>query len=253
MRPHPAAFVNFLQNHDQIANSARGWRCHKLSSPGRYRAMTALTLLMPGTPMLFQGDEFAASTPFLYFADHNAELAPLVQKGRREFLTQFPRVALPEMQALLTDPENLKSFESCKLNWSERETHSELYLLHRDLIRLRREDEVLRAPKRGSYDGAVLGAEAFVLRFFHEELGDRLLIVNLGRDLSLDPAPEPLLAPPEDKCWQVHWSSEDPKYGGLGAIPPDTEENWRFPGHAAMLLVPGKIEEKPPEAKRAGS
>ena len=66
----PQAFVTFMQNHDQIANSAAGLRCHMLTSPGRYRAMTALMLLGPGTPMLFQGQEFAASSPFYYFADH---------------------------------------------------------------------------------------------------------------------------------------------------------------------------------------
>jgi maltooligosyltrehalose trehalohydrolase len=69
----PSAFVVFLQNHDQVANSARGLRGDRLTSPGRWRAMTALTLLMPGTPMLFQGQEFSASAPFLYFADFEAE------------------------------------------------------------------------------------------------------------------------------------------------------------------------------------
>src|SRR5262249_20240422 len=67
----PAQFVTFSENHDQVANSGRGQRCHQLTSPGRFRAMTALFLLAPGTPMLFQGQEFAASSPFLYFADHN--------------------------------------------------------------------------------------------------------------------------------------------------------------------------------------
>ena len=74
----PAAFVNFIQNHDQVANSARGLRAHQLTSPGRYRAMTALLLLAPGTPMLFMGQEFAADAPFLYFADHQPDLAKLV-------------------------------------------------------------------------------------------------------------------------------------------------------------------------------
>jgi maltooligosyltrehalose trehalohydrolase len=234
---NPAAFVNFLQNHDQVANSAHGQRCHQLASPGLYRALTALTLLMPGTPMLFQGDEFAASSPFLYFADHNPQLAPLVREGRAKFLAQFPTIALPEMQARLTDPEKPETFQRCKLDLSERERHAEAYALHRDLIRLRREDRVLRAPQRSAYDGAVLGTEAFVLRFFGGEEGDRLLMVNLGRDLHLDPAPEPLLAPPEKMCWQVTWSSEDPRYGGLGTIPLETEENWRLPGHAAVLLT----------------
>ena len=76
-------FVVFLQNHDQIANSGTGERCHVLTSPGRFRAMTAYFLLMPGIPMLFQGQEFAASSPFLYFADHEIELSHDVREGRR--------------------------------------------------------------------------------------------------------------------------------------------------------------------------
>jgi maltooligosyltrehalose trehalohydrolase len=233
----PEAFVNFLENHDQIANSASGLRIHQLTSPGRLRALTALTILMPGTPMLFQGQEFAASSPFLFFADHEVELAKLVRKGRGEFLAQFPSVALPQMQAQLADPAEMATFERCKLDFAERQAHAGIYALHRDLIKLRREDSALRAPRRGDYDGAVLGPEAFLLRFFHEQ-GDRLLVVNLGRDAHLDPAPEPLLAPPAQMRWQLLWSSEDLRYGGLGALHPDTDENWRLPGHAAVLLAP---------------
>jgi maltooligosyltrehalose trehalohydrolase len=78
----PSNFVNFLQNHDQIANSLWGRRVHTLTSAARVRALTALLLLGPNTPMLFQGQEFAASAPFLYFADHTPELAAAVGKGR---------------------------------------------------------------------------------------------------------------------------------------------------------------------------
>jgi maltooligosyltrehalose trehalohydrolase len=234
----PAAFVNFLQNHDQVANAARGLRCHALSSPGRHRALTALTLLMPGTPMLFQGEEFAASNPFLFFADHHPELAQLVGKGRGEFLSQFPRIALPEMQAILADPADPETFEKCKLDFSQRQSHGETYSLYRDLLHLRRSDRAFHAPKRGNFDGAVLGEDALVLRYFHSQ-GDRLLIVNLGRDLNLDPAPEPLLAPPENSRWQISWSSEDPRYGGFGCPHMESEANWLIPARAAVVLVPG--------------
>jgi len=70
---------------------------------------------------------------------------------------------------------------------------------------------------------------------------DRLLLVNLGRDLHLDPSPEPLLAPPENKVWDTLWSSEHPRYGGIGTSRLDSEENWRLPGHAAVALVPKAI------------
>ncbi len=235
----PAAFVNFLANHDQVSNSARGLRPHQLSSPGRFRAMTALLLLAPQTPMLFQGQEFAASSPFYYFADHHNDLAELVRRGRAEFLGQFRCVADPAIQKGIPAPHDPGTFQRCKLDLSERTAHAGAYALHRDLLRLRRTDPVFSRPRPRGIDGAVLGPTAFVIRYFADDGDDRLLLVNLGRDLRLDPAPEPLLAPPEGKGWQVYWSSEDPRYGGGGTAPPETEEGWRVPGEAALVLVPG--------------
>jgi maltooligosyltrehalose trehalohydrolase len=249
----PATFVNFIQNHDQIANSGRGERCHQLTSPGRYRAMTALMLLAPSTPLLFQGQEFAASSPFLFFADHNDELAPMVRKGRAEFLAQFPSLATPEARAMLDNPCDARTFERSKLDLSERERHSGIYEMHRDLLSLRREDAVFGNPDgpAGGVDGAVLSGEAFVLRFFGKDNDDRLLLVNLGLNLHLTPTPEPLLAPPERMEWRLLWSSEDPRYGGLGAPLLDTAENWLLPAHAAMALSLSPMpEEKILEAKR---
>lgn len=236
----PAQFVTYIQNHDQVANSGKGLRCHLLTSPGRYKALTALLLLAPGTPMLFQGQEFAASSQFLFFADHNPELARLVVRGRKEFLGQFPTLALPETQQTLTNPGDPRTFERCRLDFSERQKHAEIYALHRDLLQLRREDPVFRAQRPRGVDGAVLGAQAFVLRFFADDSADRLLVINLGRDLHRDPAPEPLLAPPAGCHWVIRWSSEDLRYGGCGTPPLDTDDNWRIPGEAAVVLIPEK-------------
>lgn len=238
----PCCFVNFLQNHDQVANSAAGLRAHALASPGHLRAMTALTILMPGTPMLFQGDEYAASAPFLYFAHHNPELAELVRKGRAEFLEQFPSIASPEVQKQLARPDDRQTFERCKLNPAERERNRPIWELHRDLIRLRKEDPALRAPKRGEFDGAVLGDKAFCLRYFSAEHGDRLLLVNAAVDLALDIVPEPLLAPPLNQRWRMAWSSESVRYGGLGACPPEVDGIWRLPGRATLLLIAERVE-----------
>lgn len=233
----PGAFVNFLQNHDQVANSARGWRCHKLTSPGRLRAMTALMILMPGTPMLFQGQEFAASTPFLYFADHVPEQLESIRKGRREFLAQFPSMRVPEVVAQFADPGDPQTFEKCKLQLDDVHRHAEIYALHRDLIQLRRGDPTISNPARADYDGAVLGPDAFVLRYFSDDGNDRLLVVNLGCDLNLDIVPEPLLALPRNALWQVIWSSEDVCYGGMGTVPPVSNAGWRLPGQATLLLA----------------
>jgi maltooligosyltrehalose trehalohydrolase len=234
----PEAFVNFLANHDQVSNSARGIRPNQLSSPGRFRAMTALLLLAPGTPLLFQGQEFAASSPFYFFADHHEELAKQVRRGRAEFLSQFRGVSDPGIQKGLPDPHDPRTFERCKLDLTQRQAHAWAYELHRDLLRLRRDDPVFGRPRPRGLDGAVLGPSSFLIRYFGEGGDDRLLLVNLGRDLHLDPAPEPLLAPPEGKRWAVRWSSEAPRYGGGGTAPPETDEGWCVPGEAALVLVP---------------
>ncbi len=233
----PCTFVTFIQNHDQVANTLRGERADRLGAVGKFKAMTALLLLSPGTPMLFQGQEFAASTPFLYFCDHKAELSRQVREGRAKFLSQFRSLALPEVQTVIPDPGNPSTFYSCKLDFSERQKNAAIYAMHKDLMTLRRNDPVFREQRIRGVDGAVLGPETFVLRYFGEQQGDRLVLINFGRDLHLDPAPEPLLAPPHGKKWRIEWSSEDPQYGGNGTFPPDTEDNWRVPGYAAVVVT----------------
>ncbi len=229
-------FVLYLQNHDQVANSLRGERIHALTSPGRLRALTALLLLAPGTPMLFQGQEFAASSPFLYFADHGPELSRLVSRGRKQFLAQFPSIAGSEPE-MIPEPGSPDTFERCKLDFAERERHAGSYALHEDLLRLRRDDPAFRQQRSDLLHGAVLSAEAFLLRVFCEQ-GDRLLVVNLGQDLPLAPAPEPLLAPPEGTRWRVLWCSEDPRYGGVGYGDVCAEGIWILPSFSATVLGP---------------
>ena len=232
----PTAFVNFLENHDQVANSATGRRMWQLASPGRYRAATALLLLAPQTPMLFQGQEFASSAPFLYFADHIPELSKVVDAGRKDFLKQFRSINTCEGFSLLSTPSERSTFERCKLDLSERQKHASTYALHKDLLALRRADRCFSAQERGKVDGAVLGAHAFVLRYFGENGDDRLVLINFGCDLNLNPAPEPLLAPPFGTEWCVLWSSEHPKYGGTGTPPLETEDNWRIPGETTVVM-----------------
>jgi maltooligosyltrehalose trehalohydrolase len=233
-------FVNYLQNHDQVPNAGIGRRLHLLTGPGRYRAITALFLLGPGTPLLFQGEEFGSRTPFHYFADHHDALAQLVVTGRKKFLSQFRSSATPEIQALIPDPGDPRTFEASKLKFEDREKSKQIYQLHRDLLHLRHDDPVLKRGAECELEGAVLAGEALVLRFFGGKKDDRLLIVNLGRDVHLDPAPEPLLAPFEGKNWSILWSSEDPRYGGFGVPPVAGETGWRIPGHAALVLGPGE-------------
>jgi maltooligosyltrehalose trehalohydrolase len=246
----PATFVVFFENHDQVANTARGLRLWQLTTPGRYRALSALVLLSPGTPMLFQGQEFASSRPFLYFADHAPELSGRVTSGRAEFLDQFPSIHDPAMRAQLAVPSAEETFTRCRLDWSEAETRADVLALYRDLLQLRRSERAFSRQEPRAVDGAVLGAEAFVLRFFdgppgivapddegRDGCGDRLLLVNLGRDLPLDTVPEPLLAPPANCRWTLRWSSEAPRYGGGGTHPIENEHGeWYLPAHSAIVM-----------------
>jgi maltooligosyltrehalose trehalohydrolase len=237
----PGTFVLFLQNHDQIANSGDGRRAHELGSPGKYRALTALTLLAPGTPMLFQGQEFAASAPFLYFADHGPELAQFVREGRRESLAQFPSLATPDVQKRLADPGLSSTFEACKLDFAERVAHASTYALHRDLLALRRGDAVLRnAQYRGAVDGFVLGHSAFGIRLFGGEAGDRLLLVNLAEQLDLAFIADPLFAPPAGSSWQRIWSSSVVVYGGEGTPDWEQERGVTLATESAIVLISNK-------------
>jgi maltooligosyltrehalose trehalohydrolase len=229
--------VNYLQNHDQIANSARGERLNRVCGPGRMRALTSLLLLGPSPALLFQGQEFGATTPFRYFADHNPEIAAAVRAGRRNFLTQFQTLATAETQARLPDPADPHNFECCKLRWEEAESSPHVLALHRDLIALSRADHALRnAGHTRRFDGAVLSDACFLLRFFDDAAMDRLLIVNLGPQLMYSPVREPLLAPPVGCTWHLAWSSEHPSYGGKGTPPLELPNGWRIPADSAVFL-----------------
>jgi len=233
-----SCFVTFIQNHDQIANSLWGKRIHVLTGSALLRAMTAFLLLSPGTPMLFQGQEFASSAPFLYFADHEPGLANAVAMGRMQFLSQFPSIASPSASAVLANPNEEETFLRCKLDFTERQKNREIYRLHRDLIHLRKETPLFWRDAKHHCDGAVLGEHAFLLRFFGEEQDDRLLIINLGRNFSVSNASEPLMAPPSNHRWHLQWSSEDPNYGGQGTPSLNTQEIWHIPAQTTALLIP---------------
>lgn len=238
----PTAFVNYIQNHDQVANSSSGARMHLTSSPGRVRTLTALLLLLPQTPMLFQGQEFAASAPFLFFADHQGELARAVRNGRRTFLEQFASISTADGAERLDDPGDPETFVRCKLDWSERAAHRACLELHRDLLTLRRTDPVLSRSGRGSLDGAVLSEHAFVLRWFGKDGDDRLLVVNLRDRLHAQPAAEPLLGIAPERQWTARFSTDDTRYGGWGTPPLDTgKSGWWIPAESAVLLTPEPV------------
>jgi maltooligosyltrehalose trehalohydrolase len=249
----PEAFVAFIENHDQVANTAAGERLRFQTSPGRYRAMTALLLLGPWTPMLFQGQEFGASSPFIFFTDvGDGPMREAIRKGRFQFLAQFPSLAANEVQKRLPVPSDPKVFASCKLDFSKRKKNKEFYDLHVDLLRLRREDSRFHEQRLGGVDGAVLGPASFVLRYFSKgNSDDRLLVVNFGERRVLTPAPEPLLAPPLGLEWETLWSSESVSYGGPGVVTVARQDGWTLPAEAtiALRLIPEKAPRRQPKRR----
>jgi maltooligosyltrehalose trehalohydrolase len=231
-----ASFVSFLENHDQVANSATGERINQLTTPGGYRAMAALWLLMPQTPMFFQGQEFGASNPFLYFADSTGEQSNVVAQGRAKFLSQFPALATKKAQLTLSNPSDPEAIQRCKLRFEERETHRHIYDLHIDLLKLRREDPVFRLQCSDRLDTAVLSADCLAVRYFSAAGQDRLLLVNFGKDLTLSPIAEPLLAPPVDSQWKMLWNSNLSRYGGSGVAPVEIKNGWFISAESAVVL-----------------
>jgi maltooligosyltrehalose trehalohydrolase len=184
--PRPA-LVYCIQNHDQIGNRALGTRLNHDVDLDSYCMATALLLFLPSTPMLFMGQEWATSAPFLFFSDHDAELGEAVSRGRREEFKHFRAFSDPEHRAKIPDPQEVQTFMRCKLPWAERERveHARVLALYEALLSLRHNDEVLRSGMRGTVTADANGAVLRVRRFADGE--ERVLIANFGKaSLALD-------------------------------------------------------------------
>ena len=208
-------FIAFLENHDQVANAAVGRRLIDVTSAPAWRAMTALLLLGPWTPLLFQGQEWASRTPFGYFSDHEPDLQAAVFQGRQAFLSQFTRLAA-EYEGATVEAIGRPAFQACRLDHDFDAAAEPAWRMCRDLLSLRRHDAAL-GQHAARLAGSTLDDRTLLLRFIgHVAHEDRLLVVNLGPDFDFACAPDPLVAPPELFCWSVLWCSEDRGYGGVG-------------------------------------
>lgn len=182
------SFVICIQNHDQIGNRARGQRLHRDIDPSAFRALSALLLLAPQLPLMFMGQEWAASTPFLFFTDHNETLGRQVREGRkREFADA------PGFDGVIADPQDPATFEQSKLDWSELGSgaHRKSLSLYRDLLTRRRQ---LTGPSRAHspIEGAIV-----------IERGEHLVVIALRPDLRIDLG---------DDSRELIWHSEYPAY-----------------------------------------
>jgi maltooligosyltrehalose trehalohydrolase len=234
--PH-AAFVCFLENHDQVANTGTGRRLHQLVDRGKWRALSTLLLLGPSVPFLFQGQEEAVGQPFTYFADHQPPLAELVKNGRLEFLSQFPSLASPEIRERLPVPGDETSFEACRLDWRTTPAGEDARRLYSELIALRRRDPLLSALGTGEVTvESSAPTPHLVLVRYHAGDENVLLVVNLG-PLTRFPMNDPLLAPVRGHRWTPIFCSEQARYGGQGTHSAFDEGCWSLQAHCAWLFA----------------
>jgi len=236
----PFHFIIFLENHDQVANGGNAKRLHSLSQPALYRAMTTLLFLAPQNPLLFQGQEFASTSNFYYFCDHEQKLAKLINEGRKNFMCQFASITNSKVSHRIPLPNEESTFHLSKLDWDDKERHSEILQMQKDLIQLRKNDKVFSNLHEAYIQVSALTEHFFLLRY-RVRGEERLLLFNLGADYQINPFSDPLLAPPVDHIWEIHWSSEFPEYGGSGFRPLSVEP-WIITGNCAYLLYPKQPE-----------
>lgn len=158
-------YVICLQNHDQVGNRAFGERLHHQVDLAAYRAATTLLLCAPETPLLFMGQEWAASTPFMYFTDHPDALGRLVTEGRRREFSGFQQFREPALRDRIPDPQAAGTFEASRLRWAERgrEPHASVLRLYEALLTLRRTAAALYDPS-GTVRVDVLDDDTLALR-----------------------------------------------------------------------------------------
>jgi maltooligosyltrehalose trehalohydrolase len=169
-----------IQNHDQIGNRPFGRRLNHQIEPSMYRALSALLLFLPETPLLFMGQEWAASSRFLFFTDHHPELGALVTAGRRAEFSRFTAYADPITWARIPDPQAPSTFEESRLKWAEqaRAPHHGTLDLYRTLLTLRRTEPALRC--RNGMNVLELDDAGLAIRRGSEHTGHLLLVLCLA-------------------------------------------------------------------------
>jgi maltooligosyltrehalose trehalohydrolase len=165
--------------------------------------------------MLFMGQEFAASTPFLFFTDFNPELGRLVTEGRRGEFADFRAFADPDMRDSIPDPQAESTFLASKLDLDERRTNAPIYRLYQELLALRRGDSVLSIGDRAATRALAVGAQIVVVHRWRGT-AHRLLVANFGAAASLPLADTPELEAMAGADWRLLLSTADRQFGGSG-------------------------------------
>ncbi|MGC4191811.1 MAG: malto-oligosyltrehalose trehalohydrolase [Thermomicrobiales bacterium] len=213
-----SAFVFCIQNHDQVGNRPFGDRLHHEINGDRYAVASTILLTASETPLLFMGQEFAASTPFLYFTDHPDELGRLVTQGRREEFSGFRAFHDPSLRETIPDPQAESTFLASRLDLTERALNAGIYELYRALLAFRKQDEVLCHNERSHTRATALTAQLLgIHRWWGNE--HRLVLANLGPAVDLPVFGNPALAAVRSRSWHRIFSTAEPRLGGNGRHP----------------------------------
>ena len=234
----PRKFVQCISNHDQTGNHPMGNRLNHAVSRDAFLAASALLCLTPYTPLLFMGQEWGASTPFIFFTDHNEELGKLITRGRREEFKDFAAFSDEAVRARIPDPQALKSFTDSKLIWDEvaDEKKSLTLQLDRACLALRRTEAAFRPATRESWhaDALAMGAGALRLK---GAATDWLLLFDLEGGHTGSLADEWICKPRGPEGWAAVLSTNEKRFGGTGAIAFDPASNQaRFSRPELVLL-----------------
>ena len=210
----PEHFVHCISNHDQVGNRAFGERLNRSIAPAAYRAASAVLILDPYTPMFFMGQEWAASSPFLYFTDHHDELGKGVTEGRRKEFADFLDFRDPANRALIPDPQALTTFASSRLDWTEleRQPHRGTLQLYRDFLRFRQAN--LEDRRRGHWQVDRVSRSAIAIRYRRKSAGDILVVAQILETESIIELNNDLLRLAKGRSWEFVISTNDPMYGG---------------------------------------
>ena len=213
----PRKFVHCISNHDQVGNRAMGERLNHSVSREAYLAASALLCLTPYTPLLFMGQEWAASTPFLFFTDHNEDLGRKVTNGRREEFKDFAAFNTPAALERIPDPQAAKTFADSKLIWDELgdEKKSLALELYRKCLELRRAEPAFRPVSRETWHVVALEMGVGALRFKGSE-SDWLLLFDLAGGHNGSLSEEWICKPRGLEGWTVVLSTNDKQFGGAG-------------------------------------
>jgi maltooligosyltrehalose trehalohydrolase len=232
----PSQFVVFAQNHDQVGNRMNGDRFSHLLSFEAQKLVAAATLLAPSIPMLFMGEEYGETAPFLFFISHgDPQLVESVRAGRKQEFAAFQELGEPP------DPQAIETFETSKLNWELRhqQPHQALWLFYQKLIQLRAENPALRYGDRQNLEVSVLESES-ILRIRRWQQNQQILCLF---NVSSTASQFKLTLPPG--TWKKLLDSTDTDWGGAGSRSPEimptergatvSQQTLEMPPHSALV------------------